>query len=102
MVLEAPLAILVCADTEIESTEGYWVQNCSAATQNILLASTSKGLGSVWLGIYPRKERIRGMKDLIQVPDHIVPFSLCVIGHPGEEKQPYGKYETTRVHHNSF
>ncbi|MBN1389589.1 MAG: nitroreductase family protein [Candidatus Thermoplasmatota archaeon] len=102
MVLEAPLAILVCADTSLEPTEGYWAQNCSAATENILLASTAEGLGSVWLGIYPRMDRISGMKRLVGTPEHMVPFSLVVIGKSGERKEPHGKCDPSRVHHNSW
>jgi len=98
MIREAPLAILVCADTAIEDNEGYWVQNCSAATENILLGARSMGLGSVWLGIYPRKERISGIRKLLEVPENIVPFSLAVIGHPAEEKTPHMGYDPDRVH----
>ncbi|MBN1539493.1 MAG: nitroreductase family protein [Candidatus Thermoplasmatota archaeon] len=100
MILEAPLAILVCADTSVEPKEGYGVQNCSAATENILLACTAEGLGSVWLGIYPRMDRISGMKKLVGTPENIVPFSLVVIGMPGERKEPHGKCDPSRVHHN--
>lgn len=100
MVLEAPLAILVCADTFVEPKEGYWVQNCSAATQNILLASTAEGLGSVWLGIYPRMDRMSGMKKLVGSPENVVPFSLVVIGRPAEKKEPHGRSDPSRVHTN--
>jgi nitroreductase len=102
MVLEAPLAILVCADTTVETREGYWVQNCSAAIENILLEARSKGLGSVWLGVYPREERISGMRQLIDLPEHVVPFAIAVIGHPAEEKEPYTGYEPERVHFDKW
>jgi nitroreductase len=98
MVLGAPLAILVCADTGIEPKEGYWVQNCSAATENILLGARSRGLGSVWLGVYPREERISGMRQLVDLPEHVIPFSIVVIGHPAEVKEPYKGYDRERVH----
>ncbi len=98
MIKEAPLAILVCADTNVEDNEGYWVQNCSAATENILLGARSRELGSVWLGVYPRKERMSGMRQLIDLPDHVVPFSIVVMGYPAEEKEPHEGYEPGRVH----
>ena len=98
MILEAPLAILVCADTFVEPREGYWTQNCSAATENILLASTGEGLGSVWLGIYPRMDRIAGMRELLKVPGEVIPFSLVVIGKPDETKPPHGGHDPGRVH----
>jgi nitroreductase len=98
MVLEAPVAVLICADTGIEKKEGYWVQNCSAATENVMLGARSRELGSVWLGIYPRNERMSGLRKLIEMPEHIIPFSLVVIGHPAEEKEPYTGYDPDRVH----
>jgi nitroreductase len=102
MILEAPMAILVCGDSSIESVEGYWVQNCSAATENILIAAASMDLGSVWLGVYPREQRIKGVKDLIPLPDHIIPFSLIVLGRPNETKSPHGAHDSSRVHWNQW
>jgi len=57
MLSEAQLAILVCGDHDLELSKGYWVVDCSAATQNILLAAHGMGLGAVWLGVHPREER---------------------------------------------
>jgi len=102
MVLGAPLAIMVFADQTVEPIEGYWTQNCSAATENILLAATSKGLGSVWLGVYPNKIRMDGVRSLIELPEHIIPFSMVVLGYPLEEKKPHGEYDRSRVHWNSW
>lgn len=102
MVLGAPLVILVCGDASVEPNEGYWVQNCSAATENILLAATSKGLGSVWLGIYPRKNRMDGVLSLISLPDHIIPFSIVVLGRSLEKKEQHGGYDPSRVHWNKW
>jgi nitroreductase len=56
MLKEAPLAVVVCGDTSLEKTKGVWVQDCSAATQNLLLAARALGLGSVWLGVYPLED----------------------------------------------
>lgn len=102
MILKAPLAILVCGDTSVEPNEGYWVQNCSAATENILLAATSMDIGSVWLGIYPRDQRMNDIRELIQVPENIIPFSLVVLGKPLELKEPHGKYNRSRAHWNHW
>lgn len=102
MILGAPLAILVCGDTSVEPNEGYWVQNCSAAAENILIAATSSGLGSVWLGVYPRKTRMDGILSLIELPEHIVPFSILVLGKSLEEKEPHGQYDPSRVHWNEW
>ena len=62
MLNEASCAIVVCGDVTLQRFEGYWVQDCSAATQNMLLMATELGLGSVWLGAYPREERVEALK----------------------------------------
>ncbi|MFZ4741685.1 MAG: nitroreductase family protein [Bacteroidales bacterium] len=102
MLKEAALAIIVCADENIEKTEGYWVQDCSAATQNILLAAHAMGLGSVWLGVYPRKERILAIKTLFKLPENIKPLSIIAIGHPDEQKAMPKRYLKDRIHTNQW
>lgn len=102
MLKEAPLAILVCADTNAQDMEGYWVQDCSAATQNILLAAHALGLGAVWLGIFPRTERMEGIIGLTGLPDDIKPVTLISIGYPGEVKSPSDRYNSTFVHYNNW
>ena len=102
MLREAQLAILVCGDLELEKNKGYWVQDCSAATENILIAATAKGLGAVWLGIYPRKERIAGIKKLLSLPEHVIPLSLISIGYPAEQKPPANRYDSSRIHYNHW
>jgi len=83
MCRQAPLGILVCGDTTLEKYPGYWIQDCSAATQNLLLAAHDLGLGAVWTGVYPREERIRGFREAFKLPDHILPLAFVVIGYPG-------------------
>jgi len=95
---KAPLAIVTCADTEAQPDPGYYSQDCSASTQNMLLEATDLGLGSVWCGIFPRPERIEGFSRLLDLPGHIVPFSLVFIGRPAEEKGPHGGVDRSRVH----
>jgi len=102
MLREAPLAILVCGDCQLAKDIGYIVQDCAAATQNILLAVHSKGLGAVWLGIYPRAERIAGIRQLLNIPEHIIPISLIAIGYPAEAKPPERRYNATRIHNNRW
>ena len=102
MLKEAALAILVCGDRQSQILEGSWVQDCSAATQNILIAINALGLGGVWLGIYPREERVEGIRKLVELPDHIVPISLISIGHPAERLPPSNRYDASRVHHNKW
>lgn len=102
MIREAPVAILVCGDISAEKHQGYWVQDCAAATQNMLLAVTDLGLGAVWLGVYPREDRVRGLRGLLGLPEHIIPFSLIPIGRPAEEKPPAGRFDSGRIHYNRW
>lgn len=100
MLKEAPLAIMVCGDLNLayKSRPDYWIQDCSAATQNILLAATGMGLGSVWLGVYPNMERVEALQKAFQLPDHLVPLCVVAVGYPAEEKQPNARYEAEKVY----
>jgi nitroreductase len=86
MLKEAPVAILICGDLGLEKHKGFLVQDCSAATENMLLAASAKGLGAVWLGIYPREDRVEGLRRMLDIPKGVIPFSLIPLGHPAEEK----------------
>jgi nitroreductase len=101
-VKEAGCAILVCGDLMLEKHRGYWVQDCSAATQNILIAATVKGLGTCWLGVYPREVRMSGFRNLFSLPEHIVPFALVPIGYPAETKPRTNRYDDNRVHYDRW
>lgn len=98
MLDEASVAIVVCGNTEIERFKGYWVQDCSAATQNILLMANYLGLGAVWLGVYPTEERVEEIKNILEIPKHAIPLSIISIGYPAEEKLPENRYEESKIH----
>jgi len=102
MLKMAPLAIIVCGNLDKEKHEGYWVQDCSAATENILIEAQYKGLGAVWLGVYPRKERVKGLKELFNLPEDIIPLSIVPIGHPAESKEPSNRYNQSVIHINKW
>ncbi|MFH0924371.1 MAG: nitroreductase family protein [bacterium] len=102
MIKTAPVAILVCGDLTLEQHKGYWIQDCSAATENILIYVAEKGLGAVWLGVYPREERVNGIKKLLDIPEHIIPFALIPLGYPDEEKPPRNNFDRSRIHYNSW
>lgn len=102
MLLEAPLAILVCSDLRLEVKPKSWVLDCSAATQNILLAAHAKGLGAVWLGIYPDAEREFGMKSLLALPEDIRAVALIAVGHPASQPEPVDRFDEKRVHYNKW
>jgi nitroreductase len=102
MIRQAPLAILVCGDEKLEPRTAYWVENCSAAAENILLAARALGLGSVWLGVYPNDERVAGMRQLLPLPEHVIPMALIVVGYAVEEPPTPQRYDPGRVHHNTW
>ena len=102
MLAEAPLAIVVCGDLRLEKNKGMWVQDCSAATENILIAAEAKGLGAVWLGVYPREGRIAGVRKLPALPEHIIPLCIVSVGYPAEEKPPANRYDPSRIHYNQW
>jgi nitroreductase len=102
MTLEAPLAILVCADLTREKYKGRWMLDCSAASQNILLAAHTKGLGAVWVGIYPEEVRMNGMIKLLNLPENIKPVSLIPIGYPNEHKPVSDRFDKNKIHFNKY
>ncbi|MBN1534281.1 MAG: nitroreductase family protein [Spirochaetes bacterium] len=102
MLKEAPAAILLCGDLSRERHEGFWVQDCAAAAENMLLAVTAERLGSVWLGVFPREDRVRGIRRILGIPEKIVPFALFPVGHPDEEKVPKDEFHREMLHYNSW
>jgi len=99
MLREAGVAILVCGDPTLEK---HADTGCRTALlpQNLLLAYMQK-VGAVWLGIYPREERVSGLRKLLAMPDYVIPFSLVPIGYPAESKPPRpDRYNTMKIHHN--
>jgi nitroreductase len=99
----APIGIVVCADLEHEKHRGYWVQDCSAATQNLLLAAHARGLGAVWLGVYPREERVASLKKVLGLPEQVVPLSVVSLGYPATKpEKPEGRYDESRLHYDRW
>lgn len=102
MAVHAPVSILVCGDEALQKYQGYWVQDCSAATENLLLAARALGLGAVWCGVYPIDERVSGFRKLCGVPDSIVPFALVPLGYPAVEQGKTDRFIAGRVHQDSW
>jgi nitroreductase len=102
MLKEAPVAILLCGDLSRERHEEFWVQDCAAADENMLLAVTAEKLGSVWLGVYPREDRVRGIRRILGIPEQIVPFAILPVGHPEEKKMPKNEFHREMIHCNAW
>ena len=101
MLGQAPVCIIVCGNSErfcSGDEEGFWVQDCSAVTENILVAARSLGLGTCWCGITPRPALIEMVSRIAGLPDGIVPFSLIVVGYPDGEPPVKDKWHPARVH----
>ncbi len=102
MLRTASHAILVCGDELQQHDTGYWIADCGAATENLILAATSLGLGSCWIGVYPREQRITAFKEIFSLPSHIQPFALVSLGYAAEEKQMPERYRREKIYLNSW
>ena len=91
-------AIVVCGNKEKEKFPDLWVQDCSAAIQNIMLAAHNLGIGSTWLGVYPIEDRINNTSKIIGTPNHITPFAIVAMGYPGEEKTMPDRFNLANIH----
>lgn len=105
MAAKAPLAIVVCGDMN-KAADGnareFWIQDCSAATENILLAATGMGLGAVWTGTYPSKERCADVAKVLGLPESLIPLNTIVIGYPDADVSPKDKWNTENISYNTY
>jgi nitroreductase len=102
MLAEAKKAIAVCYDTTLQHDEGYGVIDCATATQNILLAAHSLGLGACWIGICPRQNRIEALQKIFHLPGNIVPFAVVSLGYPAETKNQPERFKPERIHYERW
>jgi len=98
----APVGVLICADTSLEVYPGFWMLDCAAATQNILLMATELGLGGVWCAVYPDEEKMKGIKELLKLPESVQPFSIVPVGYPAEKIEPEDRFSEERIHYDSW
>jgi nitroreductase len=102
----APAAIAACANTrqedgsELDDTQ--WVQDMAAATENILLQIVEEGLGGVWLGWYPIKERTEPFMKRFALPAHVIPFSVIALGYPGRKYEVTSRFDAARIHYGAY
>ena len=102
MLKEASHAIVICGDMSLKKYEDFWVQDCSAATENMLIMAQDLGLGAVWLGVYPIEERFKEIKKLFSLPEHIVPFAIISLGYPEDKKDVLDRFDKARIHWNKW
>jgi len=99
MCARAPLVFVICGE---ERLSDHWVEDTSAATQNLLLAAAGLGLGAVWVGIYPRPSREEQVRKLLGIPRELRVLCLVPVGHPAEFKPPHTKYDQLKVHYDQY
>jgi nitroreductase len=97
MLRQAGACIAVCGDRAV--APDFWVQDCSAATENILVAASMLGLGTCWLGVHPRAEREQSLKEVLQVPDEVGMLCLIAVGKPKRAPEPRTRYDEAKIHH---
>ena len=105
----APLLIAVCGDTDKTTTPDgkmklpdFWVEDVSAATENLLLAAHALGLGAVWTGVYPAMDRTAEVANVLNCPKNIVPMAVVRIGYPDESPEPKDKFKEENISYNKF
>jgi len=101
----APAAMIVCGNPSVansSSGERYWVQDCSAATENILIAATALGLGTVWIGIHPLPSLIKPIREILSIPEQVTPLATIYVGYPAEEKPARTQYDEHRVYWQKY
>ena len=101
MLTKAGAGIIVCGVLgKALPGEGkeFWVQDCSAATENILLAAESMGLGAVWTAAYPSQERMDSIRKVLGIPENIIPLNVIPVGYPAGDESPKDKFDPANVH----
>ena len=99
MCADAPVVFVVCAK---ERRSSHWVEDASAATENLLLAATGLDLGAVWVGVYPNSRNEKHVRQVVGAPDNLRILCLVPVGHPAESKPPHTKYDESKVHHDQY
>jgi nitroreductase len=99
MLASSAVGIVVCGDLDAAHDRqlSYLLQDCSAAIENLLLCAHALGLGACWLGVHPREDRIRSLREILKLQPNVVPVSCVAVGHPGETKEPRTRFNRNYV-----
>lgn len=103
MLKSAPVAIIACADlTNIKYEGVFWIQDMSAAVQNMLLEATSMNLGSCWCGVYPNPVLVDNLSMLLELPSNIVPAAIVALGVADEAREIDERFNASLVHYEKW
>ncbi|MBN1596206.1 nitroreductase family protein [candidate division FCPU426 bacterium] len=106
MLNQAAAAIVVCGLPKLSMAgrqQEYWIQDCSAASENILLAAESLGLGAVWIGVHPVSVRVKHVRTVLKIGDQdVIPLNVISIGYPQGQEKPKNKYQPEKIHWNTW
>lgn len=97
MCASATAAIVVVALPQSDMPEGYFPQDCAAATQNILLQAVGLGLGTCWCGVYPKSDNMAAIRTLFDIREPRIPFCVIAVGTPDENPAPRGFFDKTKA-----
>lgn len=98
----SPLKIIVCGNKKRflpTNLKEYWIQDCSAAIENILLGVVDLGLGACWEGAYPQTVIVENLIKLLEMPEELIPLAVISIGYPDEDKEPMDQYDVNKIHY---
>lgn len=102
MLPHAEVCVIVCGDKNKQPMTGFLIEDCSAAIENMLLAAHGLGLGAVWCGLYPVTHLTKGMKKIFELPEHIIPVGMVVIGQKGEERKMDNRFDPSKLHYEKW
>ena len=102
MLPQAGCGIIVCGDKTKQDVFGFLISDCSASIQNMLLAAHGLDLGAVWCGVYPREHLMKGMTNVLDLPEHIIPVGMVVVGVKDEKKSAVDRYRENKVHYDRW
>lgn len=107
MVLDCAFAVVVCGDMSKlfdgdREDGGFWTLDCSAASENMLLAAHALGLGGVWCGIYPEEDRMSRLSEILNLPPNLRPLNILSFGYPAAAVAPKDKWDPEKISYNRF
>lgn len=106
MLRNAPVAIVVCGDLNLalSGAKEFWIVDACLATENLLLAAHAMGLGAVYLGVFPRENKMKHVTQTLHLPEHLIPLTVLPIGHPNEKKASRAdeSYEPEKIYYNRY